>query len=51
VQPGIVGMPSPWALSIIKCDAQVIMNLNICRSWRLGFLCIQLKSGRDLVPT
>jgi hypothetical protein len=22
-----------------------------CRSWRLGFLCILLKSGRDLMPT
>ncbi len=40
-----------WSLSIGKHEANVIMNLNTCRSQGVGeemFLCQPLKGGCDL---
>jgi hypothetical protein len=48
-QPHILGMST----TIVKNEAKVIMNLNICRSQSLGtegFLHLLLKSGKALTP-
>jgi hypothetical protein len=47
--PTFGNVPHPWALTIVKQEANVIMN--ICRSQEVGeggFVHLLLKSGTDL---